>query len=68
MIATPFGLALLLAALATAASADEPRPRARDLGLTPGVFPPGRLNAIHQPTDKPPVQVEDVQRHRAGPG
>jgi D-aminopeptidase len=24
----------------------EPRPRARDLGLAPGVFPPGPLNAI----------------------
>jgi D-aminopeptidase len=27
-------------------SLPEPRPRARDLGLAPGVFPPGRLNAI----------------------
>jgi D-aminopeptidase len=26
--------------------AEEVRPRARDLGLAPGVFPPGRLNAI----------------------
>ena len=57
MIATPLGLALLLAALATAASADEPRPRARDLGLTPGVFPPGRLNAI---TDVTGVRVGHV--------
>jgi len=32
----------------------EPRPRARDLGLAPGVFPPGPLNAI---TDVPGVRV-----------
>jgi D-aminopeptidase len=32
----------------------EPRPRARDLGLAPGVFPPGPLNAI---TDVPGVLV-----------
>ena len=56
-MATPFGLAVLLAALATAASAAEPRPRARDLGLTPGVFPPGRLNAI---TDVAGVRVGHV--------
>jgi len=32
----------------------EPRPRARDLGLAPGVFPPGPLNAI---TDVTGVRV-----------
>jgi D-aminopeptidase len=32
----------------------EPRPRARDLGLAPGVFPPGPLNAI---TDVAGVRV-----------
>ncbi len=32
----------------------EPRPRARDLGLDPGVFPPGPLNAI---TDVAGVRV-----------
>ncbi|HSD27664.1 MAG TPA: P1 family peptidase [Vicinamibacteria bacterium] len=32
----------------------EARPRARDLGLAPGVFPPGPLNAI---TDVPGVRV-----------
>jgi len=30
------------------------RPRARDLGIAPGLFPPGRLNAI---TDVAGVQV-----------
>ena len=32
----------------------EPRPRARDLDVTPGIFPPGKLNAI---TDVPGVRV-----------
>lgn len=35
----------------------EPRPRARDLGLAPGVFPPGPLNAI---TDVAGVLVGQV--------
>jgi len=35
----------------------EPRPRARDLGLSPGVFPPGPLNAI---TDVAGVRVGQV--------
>ncbi len=35
----------------------EPRPRARDLGLAPGVFPPGPLNAI---TDVAGVRVGQV--------
>jgi D-aminopeptidase len=34
--------------------AEQPRPRARDLGVTPGVFPPGPLNAI---TDVAGVRV-----------
>ena len=34
--------------------AQSPRPRARDLGLQPGVFPPGALNAI---TDVAGVRV-----------
>lgn len=38
----------------TTVSAQEPRPRARDLGLRPGVFDPGPLNAI---TDVPGVRV-----------
>ena len=57
MIATPFGLALGLALFATAARDDDPRPRARDLGLAPGVFPPGRGNAI---TDVAGVRVGQV--------
>lgn len=49
----PLRLALaalcLLPALASgqpASAADEPRPRIRDLGVEPGVLPPGPLNAI----------------------
>lgn len=42
-----------LAALAAGAPGAT-RPRARDLGLSPGVFPPGPLNAI---TDVPGVRV-----------
>ena len=39
-----FTMTLLVAALAVAD--DERRPRTRDLGIAPGVFPPGPLNAI----------------------
>jgi len=42
-----------LAALAAGASA-EPRPRARDLGIAPGLYEPGRSNAI---TDVEGVRV-----------
>jgi D-aminopeptidase len=46
---------LAVAACLTAAIvAQSPRPRARDLGIAPGVFPPGRLNAI---TDVAGVRV-----------
>lgn len=45
----------LLVALPLAAQLE--RPRARDLGLTPGVFPPGPLNAI---TDVSGVRVGHV--------
>ena len=38
-------------------AADPPRPRARDLGIEPGVFPPGPLNAI---TDVDGVRVGHV--------
>ena len=48
---------LLALALAWAAMADEPRPRARDLGIAPGVFPPGPQNAI---TDVSGVRVGQV--------
>jgi D-aminopeptidase len=39
------------------AAAQNGRPRARDLGLAPGVFPPGPLNAI---TDVAGVRVGHV--------
>jgi D-aminopeptidase len=46
---------LAVAACLTAAmAAQSPRPRARDLGIAPGVFPPGTLNAI---TDVAGVRV-----------
>lgn len=48
-------LALLLATFSIAA--DEVRPRARDLGLRPGILTPGTLNAI---TDVPGVRVGQV--------
>lgn len=44
-------------ALAVTAASQERRPRARDLGLAPGVFEHGRLNAI---TDVPGVRVGHV--------
>ena len=55
-------LAVVTAALAaagagTASRAEEPRPRARDLGIAPGVFAPGALNAI---TDVAGVKVGHV--------
>jgi D-aminopeptidase len=45
---------LVLVLLAQGAVAQSGRPRARDLGLKPGVFPPGPLNAI---TDVAGVKV-----------
>jgi D-aminopeptidase len=49
------GLVLLLcSAVAAAAAAEEPRPRIRELGVKPGILPPGRWNAI---TDVPGVRV-----------
>jgi D-aminopeptidase len=54
----PGTLRLSLAALASVSAAAlllaQPRPRARDLGISPGVYPPGRLNAI---TDVDGVRV-----------
>lgn len=48
-------LALLLLLTVSPLAADaKQRPRARDLGVAPGVFPPGEQNAI---TDVPGVQV-----------
>ena len=50
----------LASSLALAAAAGpEARPRARDLGVAPGVFPPGALDAI---TDVPGVSVGHVTR------
>ncbi len=43
--------------LVASAGAEEARPRARDLGLSPGVFPPGALDAI---TDVAGVTVGHV--------
>ena len=49
------GAALLIVALAgRRLGAQDARPRARDLGVAPGVFPPGPLNAI---TDVAGVRV-----------
>ena len=48
------GLAFLLLACLPTLAEDAARPRARDLGIAPGVFRPGPLNAI---TDVPGVRV-----------
>ncbi len=53
-------VAMLLAAPLAAAQTSEPRVRARDLGLAPGVFAPGRYNAI---TDVDGVRVGQVTLH-----
>ena len=53
-IAVVFAVVTLAVA---ATQAQEPRPRARDLGIAPGVFPPGPLNAI---TDVAGVKVGHV--------
>ena len=50
-------LSLTLIVCSMATTSQERRPRARDLGLAPGVFEPGRLNAI---TDVAGVQVGHV--------
>ena len=47
-------VATCLAVVAIAGIGQEKRPRARDLGVEPGVFPPGALNAI---TDVAGVKV-----------
>jgi len=47
-------LNLLVAGIVVASTQGQGRPRARDLGLEPGVFPPGPLNAI---TDVAGVRV-----------
>src|SRR5690349_23628496 len=48
---------MLLPLLLLPVLAESPRPRARDLGLAPGVFPPGPLDAI---TDVAGVRVGQV--------
>jgi D-aminopeptidase len=48
------GVVLALAAASVGAQGQERRPRARDLGIRPGVFEPGPLNAI---TDVEGVKV-----------
>ncbi len=48
---------ITMCALAVTVISQERRPRARDLGLVPGVFEPGRLNAI---TDVAGVRVGQV--------
>lgn len=61
-VSVALGLALILSTtghpshVAAQRAADD-RPRARDLGLSPGVFPPGPLNAI---TDVAGVRVGHV--------
>ena len=50
-----FGLLVVIGGLALAA--DDVRPRARDLGIKPGILSPGPLNAI---TDVPEVRVGHV--------
>jgi len=50
-------LAVIAIALGASPASQERRPRARDLGLAPGIFPPGRLNAI---TDVAGVKVGHV--------
>ncbi len=62
---------IVVAALSVSATAvllSQPRPRARDLGISPGVYPPGALNAI---TDVDGVRVGhttliDGERIRTG--
>ena len=46
MIARASAAAALMLPVLIAAALAQPRPRARDLGLAPGVHPPGPLNAI----------------------
>jgi D-aminopeptidase len=46
--------ALVVATTLASLAAQQPRPRARELGVSPGVFPPGPLNAI---TDVAGVRV-----------
>ena len=58
LVATTGALALVVASVGPLA-AQEVRPRARDIGITPGVLPTGPLNAI---TDVADVRVGHVTR------
>jgi D-aminopeptidase len=51
------GLGFVALAVMAGAAAAEPRPRAREIGLAPGILPPGRYNAI---TDVDGVRVGHV--------
>jgi D-aminopeptidase len=53
-------LSSCLLTVTLSSSAPSPRPRARDLGVAPGVFPAGPLNTI---TDVPDVRVGHVTLH-----
>ena len=50
----PFLILVLMAAAGTRAAGQQPTPRARDLGIRPGILEPGPLNAI---TDVAGVKV-----------
>ncbi len=52
-------LAVVAAGASPPAGAQDARPRAREIGITPGVLPTGPLNAI---TDVPDVRVGHVTR------
>lgn len=54
---TTVALVITLAGLSQGAAAQSPRPRARDLGVAPGIFSPGARNAI---TDVRGVAVGQV--------
>jgi D-aminopeptidase len=54
---------LLLLTIMNQTHTDQPRPRARDIGLIVGVLPPGKLNAI---TDVPGVRVGQTTVIRDG--
>ncbi len=58
-LALPLLLALALPAMAQE-TRSEIRPRAREVGVAPGILPPGPLNAI---TDVPGVRVGQVTLH-----
>jgi D-aminopeptidase len=52
-----YAILMLFVMAASAGAQESDRPRARDLGIAPGVFPPGALNAI---TDVDGVRIGHV--------